>query len=158
MGNNSPLPPLQPAVFPPSLPEPPAVPLELFDLDEQFSSPHTRLAALTGKCNGTTDEDELAYYITECAAILGVSTSSESGGIGGGGGGDLGVLSSNKHAAARNLLSKIFTQIASWKMPQSAGDDVEDDGSFGAEDDGGPLLDEGKSSLLHPSQSFTPIM
>lgn len=86
-----------------------------------------------------------------------MSTSSESGGIGGGG--DLGVLSSNKHAAARNLLSKIFSQITSWKMPQSAGDDVEDDGSFGAEDDGGPLLDdEGKSSLLHPSESFTPIM
>ena len=36
----TPLPPLQPAVFPPSIREPPPPVLELFDLDEQFASEH----------------------------------------------------------------------------------------------------------------------
>ncbi len=34
----TPLPPLQPAVFPPAIREPPPPVLELFDLDEQFAS------------------------------------------------------------------------------------------------------------------------
>lgn len=34
----APLPPLQPAVFPPAIREPPAPPLELFDLDESFAT------------------------------------------------------------------------------------------------------------------------
>ena len=125
---HSPLPPLQPAVFPPSLPDPPPAPLELFDLDEHFSSPHTRLAALTNKCNGTTDEDELAYYISECAAILGVSSSSGGGGGDADGAGpqadfDFNVMSSSKHDGARRLLSKIFAQIAGWKSTGMGIDD-----------------------------------
>ena len=39
-----PLPPLQPAVFPPSLREPPPPALDLFDLDEQFASEKVRAA------------------------------------------------------------------------------------------------------------------
>ena len=128
----SPLPPLQPAVFPPSLPEPPAAPLELFDLDEHFSSATTRLNALTSKCSGTTDEDELAYYITECASILGVTaltntnTNNSNNHIHGNSSSN-NVLSSSKHAVARNLLTSIFTQIAKWKMPQNGGGSREDD-------------------------------
>ena len=34
----APLPPLQPAVFPPAIREPPAPALELFDLDESFAT------------------------------------------------------------------------------------------------------------------------
>lgn len=34
----APLPPLQPAVFPPAIREPPAPALELFDLDEAFAT------------------------------------------------------------------------------------------------------------------------
>ena len=41
-----PLPPLQPAVFPPSLREPPPPALDLFDLDDQFASDKVRLAHL----------------------------------------------------------------------------------------------------------------
>jgi len=65
----TPLPPLQPAVFPPQFRElsPPA--LDLFDLDDAFSSEKSRLAQITNKCS---DED-LEYYVRECGDILGVS-------------------------------------------------------------------------------------
>lgn len=65
----TPLPPLQPAVFPPSFRELPAPALELFDLDEQFSTEKVRLAQITNKC---TDED-LEYYVRQCGEILGVT-------------------------------------------------------------------------------------
>uniref|UniRef100_A0A0M3J5G2 Osm-6 protein (inferred by orthology to a C. elegans protein) n=1 Tax=Anisakis simplex TaxID=6269 RepID=A0A0M3J5G2_ANISI len=45
-----PLPPLQPAVFPPNFRELPPPQLELFDLDEMFSSTDVRLAQLANKC------------------------------------------------------------------------------------------------------------
>jgi intraflagellar transport protein 52 len=61
-----PLPPLQPAVFPPILNEPPAPPLDLFDLDEQFASEKVRLAHLTNLC---TDQD-LEYFIKEAGALV----------------------------------------------------------------------------------------
>ncbi|XP_045616151.1 intraflagellar transport protein 52 homolog [Procambarus clarkii] len=66
----TPLPPLQPAVFPPSFRELPHPSLELFDLDEAFSSEKSRLAQVTNKCK---DED-LEYYIRECGDILGVTS------------------------------------------------------------------------------------
>uniref|UniRef100_A0A8C3AF02 Intraflagellar transport 52 homolog (Chlamydomonas) n=1 Tax=Cyclopterus lumpus TaxID=8103 RepID=A0A8C3AF02_CYCLU len=46
----TPLPQLQPAVFPPALSELPPPMLDLFDLDEAFSSEKVRLAQLTNKC------------------------------------------------------------------------------------------------------------
>lgn len=39
----APLPPLQPAVFPPAIREPPPPALELFDLDESFATDHVSL-------------------------------------------------------------------------------------------------------------------
>lgn len=65
----TPLPPLEPAVFPPTFRElePPA--LDLFDLDDTFSSERVRLAQLTNKCN----DDDLEYFIRECGEILSVS-------------------------------------------------------------------------------------
>lgn len=65
----TPLPPMQPALFPPSFRELPNPSLELFDLDEAFSSEEARLAQLTNKC---TDED-LDYYVQECGEIVGVT-------------------------------------------------------------------------------------
>lgn len=65
----TPMPALQPAVFPPCLREPPAPALDLFDLDEQFASERVRLAQLTNKC---TDED-LDFYIRQAGEILGVT-------------------------------------------------------------------------------------
>eukprot|EP00041_Stephanoeca_diplocostata_P039347 m.1617510 g.1617510 ORF g.1617510 m.1617510 type:complete len:422 (-) comp25373_c0_seq3:7912-9177(-) len=65
----TPLPPLEPAVFPPNFREPPGPALDLFDLDDSFSSERVRLAQLTNKCG----EDDLEYYVRECGDILGVS-------------------------------------------------------------------------------------
>ncbi|XP_041358031.1 intraflagellar transport protein 52 homolog isoform X2 [Gigantopelta aegis] len=66
----TPLPPLQPAVFPPNFKELDPPSLELFDLDEQFSSEKVRIAQITNKC---TDED-LEYYVRECGDILAVTS------------------------------------------------------------------------------------
>lgn len=65
----TPLPPLQPAVFPPTLREPPPPALDQFDLDEHFASERLRLAQLTNKCS----DDDLEYYIRESGEILGVT-------------------------------------------------------------------------------------
>ena len=65
----TPLPPLQLAVFDPIIRDFPVPNLELFDLDEQFASEKIKLAQTTNKC---TDED-LEYYILQCADILGIS-------------------------------------------------------------------------------------
>ncbi|KFQ18646.1 Intraflagellar transport protein 52, partial [Merops nubicus] len=65
----TPLPPLQPAVFPPIFRDLPPPPLELFDLDEEFSSEKARLAEITNKCT----DDDLEFYIRKCGDILGVT-------------------------------------------------------------------------------------
>nr|VZI48660.1 unnamed protein product [Spirometra erinaceieuropaei] len=65
----TPLPPLQPAVFPPNFRELGPPPLELFDLDEQFSTEKARLAQETNKCT----EEDLEYYISNCGEICGLS-------------------------------------------------------------------------------------
>ncbi|XP_019653211.1 intraflagellar transport protein 52 homolog isoform X2 [Ailuropoda melanoleuca] len=65
----TPLPALQPAVFPPSFRELPPPPLELFDLDETFSSEKARLAQITNKCT----EEDLEFYVRKCGDILGVT-------------------------------------------------------------------------------------
>lgn len=65
----TPLPPLQAAVFPPQFRNLPDPQLELFDLDEAFSSEKSRLAQITNKCG----EEDLEYYIRESAEILGIS-------------------------------------------------------------------------------------
>ena len=65
----TPLPPLQPAVFPPAFREPPPPALDLFDLDEQFASERSRLAQLTNKCG----DGDLDYFVRECGLICGVT-------------------------------------------------------------------------------------
>jgi intraflagellar transport protein 52 len=65
----TPLPPLKPAVYAPRFYEPDAPALELFDLDEHFSSESARLAQITNKCQ----DNDLEFYIRECGEILGVS-------------------------------------------------------------------------------------
>jgi len=66
----TPMPALQPAVFPPCLREPPPPNLDLFDLDEQFASERVRLAQLTNKCT----DDDLDFYIRQAGEILGVTS------------------------------------------------------------------------------------
>ncbi|KAJ3264992.1 Intraflagellar transport protein 52 [Chytriomyces hyalinus] len=90
----TPLPPLQPAVFPPALRELPPPSLDLFDLDEHFASERVRLAQLTNKCN----DDDLEYYIRECGEILGVNDKLES-----------------EERDARHVLEHVFKSIVNWK-------------------------------------------
>ncbi|XP_061864911.1 intraflagellar transport protein 52 homolog isoform X3 [Colius striatus] len=66
----TPIPVLQPAVFPPAFRELPPPPLELFDLDETFSSEKARLAEITNKCT----DDDLEFYVRKCGEILGVTS------------------------------------------------------------------------------------
>ncbi|XP_065167759.1 intraflagellar transport protein 52 homolog [Atheta coriaria] len=79
----APLPPLQAAVFPPSFRELPPPPLELFDLDEAFSSVFSKLAQFTNKYlmssaqqhpgsigGAPPTEKELDFYIKECSNIV----------------------------------------------------------------------------------------
>jgi intraflagellar transport protein 52 len=75
-----PLPPTQLAVFPPVFSDLAPPPVELFDLDEAFSSEKTQITQLTNKCFQhsetkfrSIDQKELEYYIRECGRILGVS-------------------------------------------------------------------------------------
>uniref|UniRef100_UPI00358DF426 intraflagellar transport protein 52 homolog isoform X1 n=2 Tax=Myxine glutinosa TaxID=7769 RepID=UPI00358DF426 len=64
-----PLPPLQPAVFPLAFREVDPPPLEMYDLDEAFSSKKAHLAQLTNKCS----DADLDLYVRRCGDILGVS-------------------------------------------------------------------------------------
>ncbi|KAG4088529.1 hypothetical protein H8356DRAFT_1724269 [Neocallimastix lanati (nom. inval.)] len=90
----TPLPPLQPAVFAPVLKDLPPPALDLFDLDENFASERVRLAQLTNKCS----DKDLEYYIWECGKILGVMDKLEA-----------------ENKDARHVLEYIFKQIVSWK-------------------------------------------
>jgi intraflagellar transport protein 52 len=96
----TPMPPLQPAVFPPVLREPLPPALDLFDLDEQFASERVRLAQLTNKC---TDND-LEFYIRQAGEILGVSEK----------------LGDGKRGA-KHILEYVFRQLVNFKkMNQDA--------------------------------------
>ncbi|XP_043215419.1 intraflagellar transport protein 52 homolog [Amphibalanus amphitrite] len=65
----TPMPPLQPAIFPPAFRELDNPPLELYDLDEAFSSDKARLAQVTNKCTDT----DLEFFVNECGEILGIT-------------------------------------------------------------------------------------
>ncbi|CAD5232867.1 unnamed protein product [Bursaphelenchus xylophilus] len=66
-----PQPPLEPAVFPPCYRELPPPTLELFDLDDAFSSQEARLAQYTNRCN----PKDLDSYIKEVGNLLGITDS-----------------------------------------------------------------------------------
>ncbi|XP_050503625.1 intraflagellar transport protein 52 homolog [Diabrotica virgifera virgifera] len=68
----APYPPLQPAVFPPSFKDLPPPPLELFDLDDAFSSVFTNLAQFTNSfmMNESNSDENLETFIIECSRIL----------------------------------------------------------------------------------------
>mmetsp|Transcript_74625 Transcript_74625/g.230650 ORF Transcript_74625/g.230650 Transcript_74625/m.230650 type:complete len:458 (-) Transcript_74625:91-1464(-) len=89
----TPMPSLQPAVFPPCLREPPPPNLDLFDLDEQFASERVRLAQLTNKCT----DDDLDFYIRQAGDILGVTQK-------------LGDHRSSKH-----IIEYIFKELVGYK-------------------------------------------
>eukprot|EP01086_Lenisia_limosa_P002681 TRINITY_DN16627_c0_g1_i1.p1 TRINITY_DN16627_c0_g1~~TRINITY_DN16627_c0_g1_i1.p1 ORF type:complete len:433 (-),score=78.84 TRINITY_DN16627_c0_g1_i1:30-1328(-) len=65
----TPLPPLQPAIFPPLFAEPLPPSLELFDLDGEFASQKSQLAALANKCQ----DNDIDFFINEAGRILGIN-------------------------------------------------------------------------------------
>jgi len=90
----TPMPALQPAVFPPCLREPPPPSLDLFDLDEQFASERVRLAQLTNKCN----DGDLDFYIRQAGDILQVTPKLREGKRG-----------------AKHILEHIFKELVGFK-------------------------------------------
>lgn len=90
----TPLPQLQPAVFPPALRDLPPPMLELFDLDESFSSEKVRLAQLTNKCT----DDDLEFYVRKCGEILGVTAKLD-----------------KDQRDAKHILEHIFFQVVEFK-------------------------------------------
>uniref|UniRef100_A0A3Q2YZT6 Intraflagellar transport 52 homolog (Chlamydomonas) n=1 Tax=Hippocampus comes TaxID=109280 RepID=A0A3Q2YZT6_HIPCM len=90
----TPLPQLQPAVFPPILSDLSPPTLDLFDLDEAFSSEKVRLAQLTNKCT----DDDLEFYIRKCGEILGVTPKLD-----------------KDQRDAKHILEHIFFQVAEFK-------------------------------------------
>ncbi|XP_056293775.1 intraflagellar transport protein 52 homolog [Pseudoliparis swirei] len=90
----TPLPQLQPAVFPPALSELPPPMLDLFDLDEAFSSEKVRLAQLTNKCT----DDDLEFYVRKCGEILGVTPKLD-----------------KEQRDAKHILEHIFFQVVEFK-------------------------------------------
>ncbi|XP_023662128.1 intraflagellar transport protein 52 homolog isoform X2 [Paramormyrops kingsleyae] len=90
----TPLPALQPAVFQPAFRDLPPPMLDLFDLDETFSSEKVRLAQLSNKCT----DDDLEFYVRKCGDILGVT------------GNLLGEQREAKH-----ILEHIFFQVVEFK-------------------------------------------
>ncbi|EUB60598.1 Intraflagellar transport protein 52 -like protein [Echinococcus granulosus] len=99
----TPLPPLQPAVFPPNFRElgPPA--LELFDLDEHFSSEKTRLAQEANKCT----EDDLEYFILHCGEVCGIAQKLP-----------------QSQRKARNILELTLMELVEFKKMHSDNDEI----------------------------------
>eukprot|EP00775_Hariotina_reticulata_P010963 gene10963-11117_t len=73
----TPLPPLQPATFPPVPREPPPPALELFDLDEAFAGDQAQLASLLSKCKGGAAD--LEYFLIEAGQLAGLDSAPEAG-------------------------------------------------------------------------------
>lgn len=91
-------------VFPPVFSELPPPQLELYDLDEAFSSDRLQLTQFTNKCMAAAgknktivDEKELEYFILECGQILKV------------------VNENQKITEAKEVLNIMCTQIAQYK-------------------------------------------
>lgn len=113
-----PLPSLQLAVFPPVFSDLPAPALELFDLDESFSTERVKLDQLTSKCltaaqhkTAAPSEKELSYYIIECGRILGLNAANQQPGGGG------------KLPNAKEVLYQVGLRITNYKK-LDRGEDV----------------------------------
>ncbi|KAI8038080.1 hypothetical protein M5D96_009121 [Drosophila gunungcola] len=101
-----PLPSLQLATFPPIFSEPPAPPLELYDLDETFSGARSQLAHMTGQClqalqskepqRRSLNPRELENYVKECARITA-------------------IVDERQDMAAREILNIVARQIVSYR-------------------------------------------
>ncbi|XP_046739841.1 intraflagellar transport protein 52 homolog isoform X1 [Diprion similis] len=94
----TPLPPTQASVFPPSFQELPPPALELFDLDEAFSSDLLKLSQLSNKYlanKNRSNEMELNYYIREFGGIIRIPNA--------------------ESCSAKEVLNNIFQKLANFK-------------------------------------------
>lgn len=89
----TPLPPLQLAVFDPIIKDFENPNLELYDLDEQFASEKVKLAQITNKYVDT----DVDFYIKECSDILGITGKIENKGD------------------PKAILSFVFNELANYK-------------------------------------------
>jgi len=113
-----PLPPLQPATFPPAMREPPPPALDQFDLDEHFASEKQRLAQLANKC---TDNDDLDYFIRESGEILGVTAQLQARAGGG----------PPAAPSAKDVLHFIFKNVVNFKRVNPLAEEAAHDGGNG---------------------------
>ncbi|KAH9631804.1 hypothetical protein HF086_005807 [Spodoptera exigua] len=99
-----------PDVFPPTFREPPPPPLELFDLDEAFSSERSQLARLANKClqphssrmaqgDGRQLESELEYFVRECGRVVRLSK----------------AVPTDEGPAGKLILHQLAVQLATYK-------------------------------------------
>ncbi|KAM3568104.1 hypothetical protein VYU27_009769 [Nannochloropsis oceanica] len=127
-----PLPPLRPAVFPPSFAALPPPKLEQFDLDVAFASPSTRLARVLRKCcrdkpsaRRSREEsgrevgvevamDDLVYFVREAAEIAGVAIDSPAS-LPAGVQGTAKQEEGEGEEQAKRLLAAVVDQLARWK-------------------------------------------
>lgn len=85
-------------MFPPTFQDLPPPALELFDLDEAFSSDSLKLSQLTNKYMTTkdlSDEKEMDYYIREFGALMRINNS--------------------ETLSAKEVLHQVFVKISSYK-------------------------------------------
>ena len=104
-----PHPPLQPAVFMPTMRDLPPPVLELYDLDQHFASDKIQLSQLTNKCS----DKDLDYYVKESGQILGVSQELPA-----------------KEQGAKNILEFIFKKLVEYKKMEQDSEQEEQQNSF----------------------------
>ncbi|KAL7292974.1 hypothetical protein TKK_0013424 [Trichogramma kaykai] len=95
----TPLPATQPSVFPPTFQELPPPALELYDLDEAFSSNLLKLSHLTNKYMAGEDsasEKELDFYVREFGAVMRINEAETT-------------------PTARQILNSVFLKISTCK-------------------------------------------
>lgn len=135
-----PLPPLQPAVFMPCMRELPPPALDLFDLDEAFSSEKLRLAQLTNKC---TDED-LEYFVKEAGEILGVSEAIRADM-------PLGSIAPEDRSvvpiSGKKILEHILTKLVAYKKIEQEDGDMGATGNFSGPMDSAMVTDADLMSM-----------
>ena len=114
-----PLPAFQPAIFHPTMRDMPPPPLELFDLDEQFSSETQRMAQLTNK---TQQEADVEEFVKEVGSILNIDErikhqqqQQASGHSNGGTGGSDGPTGSQSAVSANAILEFVLAKLISYK-------------------------------------------
>lgn len=85
-------------MFPPLFRTLNAPPLELYDLDAEFSSEKNRLAQLTNRCN----DSDLEYYIIEAGHILNIIP-------------QLKTLGNNNAERAKRIVHHVLERISQFK-------------------------------------------